>query len=62
MICYDFEKLKVEFGDKVGYPLSEENTLYLLLEHKFVSFGRFRRRIQQCSDRDPRIRLNGDTL
>ena len=60
MIYYDFEKLKVEFGDNVSYPLSEEGTLYLLLECKFVNFGRFRRRIQQCND--PRIRLIGDTL
>ena len=60
MIYYDFEKLKVEFGDRVSYPLSEEGTLYLLLERKFVNFGRFRRRIQQCNDL--RIRLIGDTL
>ena len=60
MIYYDFEKLKVEFGDKVSYPLSEEGTLYLLLERKFVNFGRFRRKIQQCNV--PGIRVMNDTL
>ena len=60
MIYYEFEKLKVEFGNEVSYPLSKEGTMYLLLDHKFVNFGRFRRRIQQCND--PRIHLNGDTL
>ena len=60
MIYHDFERLKVEFGDKVSYPLSEEGTLYLLLERRFLNFGRFRRRIQQCND--PRICLSGDTL
>ena len=60
MIYYDFEKLKVQFGDKVSYPLSEEGTLYLLLERKFVNFGRFRKRIQRCDD--PGIRFTDDVL
>ena len=60
MIYYDFEKLKVEFGDKVSYPLSEEGTLYLLLERKFVNFGKFRKKIQQCNV--PGICLKNDAL
>ena len=60
IIYYRFEKLKVEFGDKVSYPLSEEGTLYMLLERKFVNFGNFRRKIQQCND--PGIRFKDDTL
>ena len=60
MIYYDFENLKVHFSESTSYPLSEEGTMYLLLERKFVNFGRFRKRIQQCDD--PGIRLNGDTL
>ena len=53
-----FEKLKVHFGDRVSYPLSEEGKMCMLLDRRFVNFGKFRRRIQQCND--PGIHLAGD--
>ena len=60
IIYYRFEKLKVQFGEEVSYPLSREGIMYLLLEHKFAKFGGFRRRIERCNGRG--IQLDEDTL
>ena len=60
MIYYEFEKLKMQFGEEFSYPLSVDGKMYLLLERKFIKFGGFRRRIQRCNGRG--IQLDGDTL